>query len=96
MRRRRVRWLLATVLAATVVSAGCTSGGDENGEGAAPPPAPAQPTIFPVVDLPPAQVHRLAVDGQGRSAALVRTSSATWLAEPSTPEATISLVTESE
>jgi hypothetical protein len=87
--------LAVTVLAAAAVLAGCSSGAKDKAEVAA-PAAPAQPTVFPVVDLTPAQVHRLSVEGQGRAAALVRTSSATWLAEPPTPDASVSLMAESE
>ena len=95
MRRRLPGRLVVAVLAATAALAGCSSGAKDQPDVAA-PPAPAQPTVFPVVDLPPAQVHRLVVEGQGRAAALVRTSSATWLAEPPTPETTVSLMSESE
>jgi hypothetical protein len=38
----------------------------------------------------------LAVEGQGRVVSLVRSSAATWLAEPPTPETTVSLMSESE
>ena len=86
--------LAVTVIAAAAV-AGCSSGANNKAEVAA-PPGPARPTVFPVVDLPPAQVHRLAVEGQGSAVALVRTSSATWLAEPPTPDASVSLMAESE
>lgn len=97
MRGRRGRLVVAVVMA-SVVLAGCSSDAKDTAEEAAPPapPAPAQPTIFTVVDVPPAQIHRLAVEGQGRAVALVRTSSATWLAEPPTPEMTASLMSESE
>ena len=93
MRRLATR-LAVTVIAAAAV-AGCSSGAKGKAEVAA-PTAPARPTVFPVVDLPPAQVHRLAVEGQGSAVALVRTSSATWLAEPPTPDASVSLMSESE
>lgn len=87
--------MAAALVAAVLSLAGCSSGTKDEPEAAA-PAAPAQPVVFPVVDLPPAQVHRLAVEGQGRAAALVRTSSATWLAEPPTPETTVSLISASE
>jgi hypothetical protein len=94
MRRRLPARLVATVMAAAVL-AGCSSGAKNKAEVAG-PAKPAQPSVFPVVDLPPGQVHRLAVEGQGRAVALVRTSSATWLAEPSTPDESVSLMAESE
>jgi hypothetical protein len=87
--------LVAAVVTASVAMAGCSSGAKDQPEVAA-PPAPAQPTIFTVVDVPPAQIHRLAVEGQGRVVSLVRSSAATWLAEPPTPETTVSLMSESE
>jgi hypothetical protein len=93
MRRHRARLVVAALAAA--VLAACSSGAKDKAEVAAPVP-PAQPTVFPVVDLPPAQVHRVAVEGEGRATALIRTSSATWLAEPQTPEAAVSLMAESE
>jgi len=86
--------LAAAALAAAVL-AGCSSGAKGKPEVAAPAP-PAQPSVFPVVDVPPAQVHRVAVEGEGRAVALVRTSSATWLVEPPAPEAAVSLMAESE
>jgi hypothetical protein len=92
MWRRR---LVAAVVAASAALAGCSGDSKDTAENAA-PPAPAQPTVFTVVDVPPAQVHRIAVEGQGRTASLVRTSSATWLAEPPTPDTTVSLMSESE
>lgn len=90
-----IRVVAGAVMIAALSLVGCSSGAKDQPEVAA-PAAPAQPVIFSVVDLPPAQVHRLAVEGQGRMAALVRTSSATWLAEPPTPEETVSLIAESE
>ena len=90
MRRR----LLMAAVTAFVALAGCS--GDAKNDEEAVPPAPAQPTIFTVVDVPPAQVHRVAVEGKGRTASLVRSSSATWLAEPPTPETTVALMSESE
>jgi hypothetical protein len=87
--------LVAAVVTASVALAGCSSGAKDQPEAAA-PPAPAQPTVFTVVDVPPAQIHRLAVEGQGRVVSLVRSSAATWLAEPPTPETTVSLMSESE
>jgi hypothetical protein len=91
---RRLAARLAVTAMAAAVLAGCSSGAKDKAEVAAPAPAP--PTVFPVVDLPPAQVHRLAVEGQGSTAALVRTASATWLAEPPTPDASVALMAESE
>ena len=88
-------WRRLVVVAVTAVLAGCSSGAKDEPEVAA-PAASSQPAVVPVVDLPPAQVHRLGVEGDGRSVALVRTSSATWLAEPPTPETTVSLIAESE
>ena len=85
---------VAAALAAAVL-AGCSSGAKDEPEVAAPAP-PVQATVFPVVDVPPAQVHRVAVEGEGRAVALVRTSSATWLVEPPAPEAAVSLMAESE
>lgn len=95
--RCRISARVATtaVLAAALLLAGCSNDVKDEPQATA-PVAPAQPTVFPVVDLPPAQVHRLAVEGQGKAVALVRTSSATWLAEPPTPETTVSLIAESE
>lgn len=94
MRRRRSGRLVVAVVTAAAL-AGCSSGGKDKAEEAT-PAAPAQPVVFTVVDLPPAQVHRVAVEGQGKSVSLVRSSSATWLAEPPTPETTVSLISESE
>ena len=94
---RRLPVAMAAAVVAAVVLAGCSSGGKDKAEEAAPAaPAPAQPTVFTVVDVPPAQVHRVAVEGEGRAVALVRTSSATWLVEPLAPEASVSLMAESE
>jgi hypothetical protein len=90
------RRLVVAVVAASVALAGCSSAARDKAEEAALPPAPAQPTIFTVVDVPAAQVHRVTVEGQGRKASLVRSSSATWLAEPPTPETTVALISESE
>jgi hypothetical protein len=91
----RERAAVAVILVGILSAVGCLSGtGDKAEEATA--PAQAQPVVFPVVDLAPAQVHRLAVEGQGKAAALVRTSSATWLAEPPTPETTVSLIAASE
>lgn len=87
--------LVVAMVTAVAVLAGCSSGAEDGAEVAA-PAAPAQPTVFPVVDVPPAQVHRLAVEGQGRAVSLVRSSSATWLAEPPTPDTAVSLMAESE
>jgi hypothetical protein len=92
MRRTAVRFV-ATAMAMAMLAA-CSSGKDHE-EVAAPAP-PAQPTVFPVVDLPPARVHRVAVEGEGRTTALIRSSSATWLAEPPSPETAVALMAESE
>jgi hypothetical protein len=93
VRRRLV--MTAAVVTAALSLAGCSSGAKDQPE-ATVPAAPVQPVVFPVVDVAPAQVHRLAVEGAGGVAALVRTSSATWLAEPATPETSVSLIAESE
>ena len=95
MRRYRPGRLVMAVVVATAALTGCSSGAKDEAE-VAESPAPAQATFFTVVDLPPAQVHRVAVEGQGRTVALVRTSSAIWLAEPPTPETTVALISESE
>jgi hypothetical protein len=88
------------VLAAAVavaVGVACSSGGGGQEEVVAPTPAgPATPGVFSVVDLAPAQVHRLSVESKGRQVALVRTSAATWLAEPGTPEVVSGLLAERE
>ena len=89
--RRTAVWFL-TVAVATL--AACSSGKDH--QPVAAPAPPAQPTVYPVVDLPPAQVHRVAVEGDGKATALIRSSSATWLAEPPSPETAVALMTESE
>ncbi|HYH50816.1 MAG TPA: DUF4340 domain-containing protein [Acidimicrobiia bacterium] len=94
MHRPGGTYVLAAVMTVAVVLTACSTGG-EPAEVAA-PAAPAPPPVFPVVDVPPAQVHRLAVEGQGRAVSLVRSSSATWLPEPPTPEASVSLLAESE
>lgn len=88
--------LVAAVLMASVALAGCSSGDANDQPGVAAPAASTQTTVFTVVDVPPAQVHRLAVEGQGRAVSLFRSSAATWLAEPPTPETTVSLISESE
>jgi hypothetical protein len=93
VRRRLV--MTAAVVTAALSLAGCSSGAKDQPE-ATVPAAPVQPVVFPVVDVAPAQVHRLAVEGAEGVAALVRTSSATWLAEPATPETSVSLIAESE
>jgi hypothetical protein len=100
MHRLRVAVVAVALVAASVVLAGCSSGdkhkADMADEAAPAAPVPAQPTVFTVVDVPPAQVHRVAVEGQGKSVSLVRSSSAVWLAEPPTPETTVALISESE
>src|SRR5687768_2523298 len=89
------RRIVAAVLTASVAVAGCSSGDAQDQPGVAAPAAPAlRPPIFTVVDVPPAQVHRVAVEGQGRAVSLVRSSAATWLAEPPTPETAVSLIAE--
>ena len=93
-RHRKARLVVAAVMA-SVALAGCSADPEENAEEAV-PAAPVQPPVFTVVDVPPAQVHRVAVEGQGNKASLVRSSAATWLAEPPTPETTVSLISESE
>ena len=96
MPRHRPGRFVAALVAASVALAGCSSGAKNEPESASPPAPPAQPTVFTVVDVPPEQIHRLAVEGQGRAVSLIRSSAATWLAEPPTPETTASLITESE
>ena len=91
--RPPTRWLVAMVTATTVL-AGCS--GDRDEAEVAAPVAPAPPTFFTVVDVPPARAHRLAVEGQGRAVSLVRSTAATWLAEPPTPATSVSLMAESE
>jgi len=86
---------LAVAVATAAVLGGCSSGTGRRADVAA-PAVPARPTVFPVVDVPPAQVHRVAVESRGQAVALVRTSSATWLAEPGTPEAAIGLIAQTE
>lgn len=95
MSRRWATRVVMAVASATALLAGCSGGGDEPAEVAA-PAAPAASPVFPVVDVPPARVHRLAVSGEGRAVSLVRSSSATWLAEPPTPETSVSLLAVSE
>jgi hypothetical protein len=91
----RMRALAAAV--AFALGVGCSSNGGGQEEAAAPAPTgPARPTVFSVVDLAPAQVHRLSVESQGRQVALVRTTAATWLAEPGTPEVVSGLLSERE
>jgi hypothetical protein len=93
--------MIAAVMTASAGLAGCSGGEDgdaaprTSGEDAA-PAAPAAPAVFPVVDVPPAQAHRLGVEGQGRAVALVRSSSATWLPEPGTSELAVSLLAQNE
>jgi uncharacterized protein DUF4340 len=82
---------------ALAVGVGCSSGGGGQKKVAAPVPSgPATPTVFSVVDLAPAQVHRLSVESKGRQVALVRSTAATWLAEPGTPEVVSGLLAERE
>jgi hypothetical protein len=95
VRRHLPGRLVVAVVTAVAALTACSSGAKDPAEVAA-PAAPAQPTVVAVVELPPAQVHRLAVEGQGRSVSLVRSSAATWLPEPGTPDATVSLIAESE
>ena len=96
--------VVATGLTLAVVVAGVTGcspgGGDRSEDSAAPaadaPTGPATPGVFSVVDLTPAQVHRLSVESKDRQVALVRTAAATWLAEPGTPEVVSGLLAERE
>jgi hypothetical protein len=96
-----VRRLAAAVAvgAVGVALAGCSSGGGggHRAEVAAPAP-PARSFDYRVVDVPPAQTHRVAVESHGQAVALVRSSSATWLPEPGTSPMAVSLmaVTEDE
>jgi hypothetical protein len=92
--RRSGAGLAVAALTAAVLG-GCSGGSGRRAEVAA-PGAPARPTVFPVVDVAPAQVHRVAVESHGQAVALVRTSSATWLAEPGTPETAIGLMAQTE
>lgn len=95
MWRRWAARVTAAVVTAGALLTACSDGGKERAEVAA-PAAQAAPPVFAVVDVPPAQVHRLAVEGEGRAVSLIRSSSATWLAEPPTPETSVSLLAESE
>ena len=92
---------MGLALAAVVAGVtGCSSGGGDRSEDSAPaadaPTGPATPGVFSVVDLTPAQVHRLSVESKDRQVALVRTAAATWLAEPGTPEVVSGLLAERE
>jgi hypothetical protein len=87
--------LAVAAVTAMAALAGCSSGSGRRGEVAA-PAAPVRPTVFPVVDVPPARVHRVAVESHGPGVALVRSSSATWLAEPGTPELAVTLMAQTE
>ncbi|MDQ3946647.1 MAG: DUF4340 domain-containing protein [Actinomycetota bacterium] len=98
-RVRAVAMVIAVVVA--VGGTGCSSGGGDRSEDrAAPaqdaPTGPATPGVFSVVDLDPAQVHRLSVESKGAQVALVRTTAGTWLAEPGTPEVVSGLLAERE
>lgn len=90
-----MRALAAAV--ALALAAGCSSGGGGAEEAAAPAPAgPTSPGVFTVIDLTPTEVHRLSVESAGRRVALVRSSAATWLAEPGTSELVSGLMAERE
>lgn len=100
-RDRVVAMGLALAAIVAVGISGCSSGGDDGPENSAAPAAdaptgPATPGVFSVVDLAPAQVHRLSVESKDRHVALVRTAAATWLAEPGTPEVVSGLLAERE
>jgi hypothetical protein len=86
---------VAVIAAAFLAVAGCSGGGSHTAEVAA-PAAPAPPRVFPVVDLTPAQVHRVGVESHGQQAAVVRSTADTWLAEPGTPDTAVSLMAERE
>ena len=95
----RVRALAAVGLAVTFgVGAGCSSGGGEPApvEEAAAPTGPNAPGVFTVVDLTPEEVHRISVESKGTQVALVRSTAATWLAEPGTSELVSGLMAERE
>ena len=95
--RRRTQALAGLAVAAATATAlsGCSGGGGRRAEVAA-PAAPARPSVFPVVDVAPAQVHRVAVESHGQAVGLVRSSSATWLAEPGTPDLAVTLMAQTE
>jgi hypothetical protein len=52
--------------------------------------------VFSVVDRAPAPVHRLSVESKDSQVALVRSTAATWLAEPGTPAVVSGLLAERE
>jgi hypothetical protein len=93
---RPVRRFVAVVVGLALL-AGCSAFGAPKSQVAAPaPPAPGPQTVFRVVDLTPAQVHRISVESHGRQAALVRSTAGTWLPEPGTPDTAVSLMAERE
>ncbi|MGH9041206.1 MAG: DUF4340 domain-containing protein [Acidimicrobiia bacterium] len=86
---------LAALAVTLAVAAGCSSGGDRApAEEAAAPTGPNTPGVFTVVDLTPAEVHRISVESKGQQVALVRSTAATWLAEPGTSELVSGLMAE--
>ena len=94
-----VREALAAVALAVTLAAGggCSPAGDGTKvEEAAAPAGPTSPGVFTVVDLTPAEVHRLSVESKGQKVALVRSTAATWLAEPGTSELVSGLMAERE
>jgi hypothetical protein len=89
--------VLAGAVAITGTVAGGCSSEERHPAKVAAPAAPAPPmTVFPVVGLTPTEVHRLSVASGDRQVALVRSSAATWLAEPGTPEVVSGLMAERE
>lgn len=93
---RVVATSLALAAVAGTLAAGCSSGGDRPPAEVAAPAGPASPGVFSVVDLTPAQVHRLSVEAGAQQVAVVRSSAATWLAGPGTSEIVSGLLAERE
>ena len=100
-----MRWRPAVLAVCGVMAAGvaCSDGSGSTDEASseAPETVPAvtpapRLTVYPVVDVAPDQVHRVAVEAPGRAVALVRSAAATWLPEPGTAPIAASLMAESE